>query len=74
MLDAPIAAVDVHRQHVLVPGDFRVRVSTGGTQHGCRPGSLDHLELRTHVYGGEAVWDLVLWKAQRGGNIWSEIC
>lgn len=64
LFDAPVAAADVHRQHVLEPGDFWVRVSAGSAQHGGGPGPLDHLQLGTHVDGGEAMRDLGLWKTK----------
>lgn len=60
MLDAPVAVADVHRKHVLEPGDLRVRVPAGGTQHGGCPGPLHHLQLGGHINVGEAVGDLVL--------------
>lgn len=62
LLDSSIAAVNVDRQEVFEPGDLRVGVPAGGTEHGSSSRSLHHLQLRAHVYGGEAVRDLVLWK------------
>ncbi len=62
LLDSSTAAVNVDRQEVFEPGDLRVGVPAGGTEHGSSARSLHHLQLRAHVYGGEAVRDLVLWK------------
>ncbi len=62
LLDSSIAAVNVNRQEVFEPGDLRVGVPAGGTEHGSSARSLHHLQLRAHVYGGETVRDLVLWK------------
>ncbi len=58
LFDSPIA-VDVYRQEVLEPSDLWVRVPTGSTEHrGCSC-SLNHFQLRAHVYGGEAMRNLV---------------
>lgn len=65
LFNAPIAAADVHRKHVLEPGDLWVRVSAGGTQHGGSSGLFNHLQLGTHIDGGEAMGDLVLWKCTK---------
>lgn len=62
LFNAPVAAADVHRKHVLEPGYLRVRVSAGCTQHGGGSGLFNHLQLGTHIDGGEAMGDLVLCK------------
>lgn len=62
LFNAAVTAADVHRKHVLEPGDLRVRVSAGSTQHGGSSGPFNHLQLGTHINGGEAMGDLVFWK------------
>lgn len=59
LLDSPIASCSVDRQEVLKPGDFRIGVTAGSTEHcGCA-GLFHHLQLRAHVNGWEASWEVV---------------
>lgn len=69
MFDSSIAAINVDRQEVFEPGDLWVGVPAGGTKHGGSARSLHHLQLWTHVYGREAVRDLVLWKTHTQNDI-----
>lgn len=66
MLDAAVAAADVHGEEVFKPGDLRVGVPAGGAQHGGRARPLHHFQLGAHVDGGEPVRNLVL--CNKGGG------
>lgn len=61
LFDTTLAGTGVDRQEVFEPGDLWVRDAAGSTQHGGRPRPFHHLQLGTHVYTGEAEWQLVLW-------------
>lgn len=65
LLNSPIASCSVNRQEILEPGDFRIRVSAGSTEH-CGCASLfHHLQLRAHVNGWEASWEVVFCKREK---------
>lgn len=65
LLDSPIAGCSVDGQEVLEPGDFGIRVTTGSTEHcGCA-GLFHHLQLRAHVNGWEASWEVVFCKRKK---------
>lgn len=65
LLDSPIAGGSVDGQEVLEPGDFGVRVPTGSTEHRGCAGLLHHLQLRAHVDGREASWEVVFCKREK---------
>lgn len=65
LLNAPIAATNIHRQEIFEPVDLWIGVSAGCTQHCSRTRSFHNLQLGAHVYGGEAVWYLVLCKTDK---------
>lgn len=62
LLNASVVVGGVDRQEVFEPWDVRVRVATGGTQHGGSARSLHHFQLWAHVYGGKTRGQLVLWR------------
>lgn len=59
LLDSSVVTGRVDRQEVLEPGNLRVRVAAGSTEHSGGPRALNYLQLRTHIYGGEARGQLV---------------
>ena len=64
LFDSSIVIGRVDWQEILEPGNFWVRITASGTEHGGRPRTLHHFQLGTHVYGGEPRGQLVLWKDQ----------
>lgn len=62
LFDATLAGAGIDREEVFEPWDLWVRDAAGSAQHGGCPCPLHHLQLRTHVYAGEAERQQVFWK------------
>lgn len=71
LLDASITRTGVNGQEVLVPGDFRVGVAAGSTEHRSRSSALHHLELRAHVDVGKTRREQVLCEEKRSAWVFA---